>query len=93
LVRRALRDRGQILSYWNNRNKSNLYSQKLDKLFTETIKAILKIPSLERNTSIDRVKQIIARNYLIIYQEVELSIIVLRIGDSRQNPARLTFKI
>jgi hypothetical protein len=31
----AFRDKEQIYSYWNNRNKSNLYSQKLKGLQNE----------------------------------------------------------
>ncbi|MEN9340623.1 MAG: hypothetical protein RIQ62_1935, partial [Bacteroidota bacterium] len=71
----AYQDKIQIFSYWNNRNKSNVYSRKLNKLFKDTIKSIIETPSLGRNTNIKLVKRIIARDYFLIYEDCEESLI------------------
>lgn len=79
----ALNDKIEIYSYWNNRNKSKSYSRKLDRLFRDTIKSMLKTPSLGRKTNVENVKRIIARDYFIIYEEKELTLDILRIWDTR----------
>ena len=89
----AYRDLEQIYSYWNNRNKSNLYSRKLSKLFKTTIKTILTTPSIGRRTNVENVKRIIARDYFLIYEEDEETLIILRIWDSRQDPDKLFYKV
>ena len=86
----ALNDKVLIFSYWNNRNKSNLYSRKLNKLFKDTIKSILKTPSLGRKTDEPGVKSIIAKDYLLLYEEGIETIKILRVWDSRQDPNKLT---
>lgn len=88
----ALNDKIDIYSYWNNRNKSKSYSRKLDRLFRDTIKSILKTPSLGRKTNVENVKRIIARDYFIIYEEKELTLDILRIWDTRQDPNRLDYR-
>lgn len=55
----AFHDKVQLFSYWNHRNKSNLYSRKLNKLFKDTIKSILKTPTLGRNANLKNVKGLI----------------------------------
>ena len=87
----AFRDKEQIYSYWNNRNKSNLYSRKLNRLFGDTIKSILQMPSIGKNTNIENVKRIIARNFFLIYEESETTLTILRIWDSRQEPDKLKY--
>lgn len=88
----ALNDKIEIYSYWNNRNKSKSYSRKLDRLFRDTIKSMLKTPSLGRKTNVENVKRIIARDYFIIYEEKELTLDILRIWDTRQDPNRLAYR-
>jgi toxin YoeB len=87
----AFRDKEQIYSVWNNRNKSNLYSRKLNRLFGDTIKSILQMPSIGKNTNIENVKRIIARNFFLIYEESETTLTILRIWDSRQDPNKLKY--
>lgn len=87
----AVNDKIQIYSYWNNRNKSTIYSRKLDRLFKDTIKSINEMPSLGRKTNIENIKRIIARDYFIIYEESIFELTILRIWDTRQNPEKLNF--
>jgi len=89
----AYLDKVEIFSYWNHRNKSNVYSRKLNRLFRDTIKSILETPSVGRKTNIENVKRIIARDYCIIYEENDTTLIILRIWDSRQDPNELKYKV
>lgn len=89
----AYQDKIQVFSYWNQRNKSNLYSRKLNRLFKDTIKSIIETPSIGRYTNIEHVKRIIARDYFIIYEESESTITILRIWDSRQNPNKNIYRL
>ncbi|MBK9299486.1 MAG: type II toxin-antitoxin system RelE/ParE family toxin [Bacteroidetes bacterium] len=89
----AFQDKVQIFTYWNNRNKSNLYSRKLNRLFKDTIKSVLETPTLGRKTNIENVKRIIARDYFLIYEESETDLTILRIWDSRQDSNKLEYKV
>ena len=63
----ALENKLQILDYWKNRNKSNVYSRKLNSLFKETSKLLQEFPTLGRETDNPKVKNIIVRDYLMFY--------------------------
>lgn len=39
-------DRKEILNYWNNRNKSNVYSKKLNELFVKALLIVKKHPNI-----------------------------------------------
>lgn len=88
----ALENKFQILYYWKNRNKSNVYSRKLNCLFKDTAKLLLEFPALGRETDNPQVKNIIVRDYLMFYKETKDSIIILHIWDGRQNPDKLKYK-
>jgi addiction module RelE/StbE family toxin len=88
---RAQNDRKRIFKYWDKRNKSRFYSIKLNKLFEEAVEIIAKHPKIGKLTNYEDIRIKIVRDYLIIYQEFENEIHILRIGNSYQNPANLTF--
>ena len=48
---RAIRDRKAIFEYWKDRNKSNIYNIKLNKLFEEAIALLAVYPKIGRKTS------------------------------------------
>ncbi len=50
--KKALAERLEILEYWNNRNKSNRYSKKLDALFLEKIELVTLHPLIGKKTDI-----------------------------------------
>ncbi len=87
-IKEALDNKFDILNYWVGRNKSNVYSKKLNKLFRDTTKVIQKFPSLGKETKRKDVKRIQAREYLIFYRETEDSIFILHIWDGRQDPTK-----
>ena len=87
---RAQKDRIEIFRYWNERNKSNLYSKKLNILFKEAVELIANYPEIGKPTD-DKIARIkIVRDYLIIYEiDKKDQLLILTIWDSRQDPERL----
>ncbi len=88
---KAQESRKDILTYWNNRNKSNIYSIKLNQLFKETIHLITVFPHSGRLTDIENIRFRFVRDYIIVYEESQREIIILLIWDSRQNPDKLKY--
>lgn len=86
---RAREERRKILEYWYKRNKSKIYSQKLFKIFQVAVKQIAENPEVGRSTTLEGVRSYVVKNYLIFYESVGESILVLTIWDSRRNPADL----
>ena len=86
---RAQDDRKQILEYWVQQNKSNIYSKKLDRQFKEAINIIKDFPQIGKQTDDRKARVKIVKDYLIIYEETHNSIIILTIWDSRQDPKKL----
>jgi plasmid stabilization system protein ParE len=86
---RAHEDRKNILDYWKQRNKSNTYSEKLDKRFRDSIEILKDFPQIGRKTDDNRARIKVVKDYLIIYEETGDSIILLTIWDSRQDPKEL----
>lgn len=90
---RAQKDKREIFIYWSQRNKSNRYSKKLHQLFKEAIQLLREHPYIGRTTDDDSVRIKIVKEYLIIYEVTETSIIILSIWDGRQDPLRLADRL
>ena len=88
---RAQKDRIAIFTYWNNRNKSFIYSKKLNELFKESLKLISKHPLIGKLTDKENVRVKVLKDYLIIYEITVNEIVVLSVWDCRQNPVDLKF--
>ncbi|WP_341226952.1 type II toxin-antitoxin system RelE/ParE family toxin [uncultured Arcticibacterium sp.] len=88
--KRAKEDRSSILRYWLNRNKSNAYPRKLNKLFSESVRWLSESPFGRRRTDYLETNVKIVRDYKIIFEEDETTIFILTIWDTRQNPERLS---
>ena len=86
---KAQRDRKEILLYWNDRNKSNLYSQKLNYLFIDATNLIAKFPKIGKPSGYKDTRIKIVRDYLIIYKEYPDLILIVTLWDGRQNPLKL----
>lgn len=82
----ALETKISIFNYWNNRNKSTLYSQKLNILFKEALLKIRSFPETTISTNNDQVRLLIVRDYYLVLKITDLTITVLEIWDTRQNP-------
>lgn len=82
----------EILEYWNKRNKSNVYSIKLNNLISTSLKTINELPQLGRPTQDPNIKYIPVKEYDVFYKEFPDRIHVLLIWDSRRDPISLKFR-
>jgi addiction module RelE/StbE family toxin len=87
--RKSHEDKKDIFLYWNSRNKSYLYSKKLNRLFKEAVEFIAEHPLVGKKTNIENVRIKIVRDFLIIYEYSETQINVLRVWSSRQDPNKI----
>ncbi|WP_269223328.1 type II toxin-antitoxin system RelE/ParE family toxin [Flavobacterium sp. IMCC34518] len=88
----ARNSRKNIFDYWNNRNKSKVYSVKLNLLFNSNLKIITQLPELGKPTFQENTKFIIVSHFEIIYKITPNEIVVLEIWDTRQNPQNFPIK-
>ena len=86
---KAQNNRKEIFTYWNQRNKSNRYSLKLNLLFIEAANLVAKFPKIGKPTGYKETRVKLVRDYLMIYKEEETFIIIVTIWDGRQNPMKL----
>ena len=75
-----------ILDFYIVRNKSKVYSIKLQKLISKEVNLLLKHPDLGLRTSEDTTRGLIIENYIVYYEISGYKIIIHTIWDSRQNP-------
>lgn len=78
-----------ILSYWNARNKSKRFSQKLNTLIHDAVKSIGDFPTSGKWTSTKNVRIKIVLDYLIFCAIKADEIMILLIWDGRRNPQDL----
>ncbi|TRX41359.1 type II toxin-antitoxin system RelE/ParE family toxin [Flavobacterium restrictum] len=88
----ARASRASIFAYWNKRNKSTLYSKKLNVLFQESLQLLLTFPESSIKSSNQNVRLKIASHFEIIYSVSDTQILVLDIWDTRQNPSHYPVK-
>jgi toxin YoeB len=81
----ARNSRKNIFDYWNNRNKSKVYSRKLNFLFNTNLKIVIQLPEFGKPTFREDSKFIIVNHFEIIYKITPNEIVVLDIWDTRQN--------
>lgn len=86
----AQNDRKEILLYWKNRNKSLVYSKKLNKLFNDAAEIIAKFPKIGKPSGYKDSRIKIVKDYLLVYKESETFVSIITIWDARQNPLKLT---
>ena len=75
-----------ILDFYIVRNKSKVYSIKLQKLISKEVNLLLKQPDLGLETSEDTTRGLIIENYIVYYEISDDKIIIHTIWNSRQNP-------
>ncbi len=85
----AQKDIKEIITYWNNRNKSNTYSRKLRNIIRDKLELIKIFPLIGIQTDHQDVRCFVIRDYKLFYVATEETIIVLRFWDTRQNPDNL----
>ena len=80
-----------ILEYFNFRNKSKIYSQKLYQKIHAELLPLIHQPNIGKKTNEINVRGILIENYFVFYQTNENHIIILSVWDTRQNPTSLKF--
>jgi toxin YoeB len=94
--RKAQADRKEILAYWVERNKSNVFSRKLQKLFFYRTHQLLELyqagfESTGQKTSHKNVQYTLVRHYKVYYEFNKGDVFVLRVWDARRNPENEPF--
>ena len=79
-------EKRNIFKYWNERNKSQIYSKKLNDLFNVNALRISEKPLIGRKTDLENVRVVVIRNYLMIYKIFKDKILVISIWEGHQNP-------
>jgi len=82
---RAQHDRERIFGYWNERNKSTVYSNKLNSIFKKTLILISDYPHLGKRTNFDQVRLKIINNFYLFYKITDKHLVVLSIWDCNQD--------
>ena len=75
-----------ILDFYIKRNKSKVYSIKLQKLISKEVNLLLKQPDLGLRTSEETTWGLIIQDYIVYYEITDYKIIIQTIWDCRQNP-------
>lgn len=82
----AKNDLFNILDFYIERNRSKIYSIKLNQEINKSIQQIVRNPNLGIKTDFDSVRSLITSDYQIIYEIFEQLILVIMIWDCRRNP-------
>jgi toxin YoeB len=75
-----------ILEYYIERNKSVVYSNKLNSKIKRSLKLIAQNPLIGIKSEIESVRALITGDYQIIYETIDNLIVVLIIWDCRRDP-------
>jgi len=75
-----------ILEYYNKRNKSSIYSNKLNSKINRSARLISKNPFIGLQSEIESVRALITGDYQIIYELTDNLILITMIWDCRRDP-------
>ena len=89
---KAKKELREILEYWINRNKSTVFSKKLNKLINEQLHLILEFTEIGRKTDIINVNIKVIHKYLVYYELTDQTLNVLTIRHGSKNPETLQIK-
>ena len=81
----------EIFEYFNYRNKSKIYSSKINKKIQSELKLLLQNPEIGKKTDTINVRGLLIENYYIFYQINEIHLVILSVWDTRQNPENLKY--
>lgn len=83
------RDLIEIKRFFDHRNQSTYYSQKLFRLFKATAGFVGQYPLVGFKTDFEDVRGILAREYILFYQVDDGNVTILTVWDTRQDPGQL----
>lgn len=79
----------EILDFYNTRNKSRRYSEKLYREFVKQLSLVDKHPEMGIRTEMDAIRGLIIGHFILFHEVKSESILVHTVWDSRQNPEKL----
>jgi plasmid stabilization system protein ParE len=85
----AIRQRNYIFEYWIERNQSITYAKKLNQKISERTNLLKKNPELGKKTNFKNTRAISLGHYSILYQILDLKILITGFWDNRQEPEKL----
>jgi len=75
-----------VLEFYRIRNKSAVYSKKLNSKINKSIKLIIKNPLIGLQSQLESVRALITGDYQIIYEIFDNVILIIMIWDCRRDP-------
>ncbi len=92
--RSAKNELSQVVSYWNKRNQSSNYTNKLRRQIEVTLNLIKVYPNSGRRTISNGIRRIIViKKYAIFYDWTKSHVNILAFWDVRQDPRKSKFEI
>ena len=88
-TRTAVSQRNLVFQYWNERNKSNGYSIKLNSTIKERLHLLKKYPLIGKQTDYKDIQVLPLKHYSILYKIDKSRILIMAFWDNRQNPEKL----
>ncbi|GGG52387.1 type II toxin-antitoxin system RelE/ParE family toxin [Epilithonimonas arachidiradicis] len=85
----ARKQRNAIFDYWNNRNKSNRYSIKLNLTIYQKIDLLKSNPLSGIETNFEPYRILHFENYGLVYRLEKDLLYIISVWDNRQNPSKL----
>ena len=85
----AKKDVRSIKIFFDKRNQSTAYSEKLIKLFQESEILIQKHPHATIETNMDNVRGYLILDYILLFSIVDEGVLILRVWDTRRDPSQL----
>jgi len=85
----AIKQRNYIFEYWNERNKSKTYSQKLNLKVKERIGLLKTNPNLGIQTEFKGTRAISLGHFSVFYKKIDSNIFITAFWDNRQDPKKL----
>ncbi len=85
----AIKQRDYIFQYWNRRNKSAFYSQKLNRKIKDRINLLKTYPEIGKLTDFNGYRNISLGHYSILYKQKGTRVFIAGIWDNRQDINKL----
>lgn len=79
-----------IKAFFDNRNKSAIYSTKLLRQLKNAARLIQKYPDAGTDTSIAGTQGLVVNNYILLFRRSENYILIITVWDSCRNPDTLS---
>lgn len=85
----ALKQRTDIFTFWNKKNKSNSYSKRLSLLLKERTNRLLTFPEIGRKVAIEKTRVISIEHFSLFYEIDDDKIVIISFWDNRRDPKKL----